>query len=229
MNDANYYMKMQVLNSVLWEPQLPGPERLFYNNTPSNFNVNNYLVEHSIVSVSDCKYNGVNPCGAGMLYAQMPGFADTTGASLALLNCSPARNRGSNLVADTFQLSLDYEGNPRIVADTVDMGAYEIQGACLTAVGDLPFSSPAMHVEVLQNPVAAGADIRAEVFALRSGSYTFQLFGSDGRLVRSDVEYIPALSPFIVAISAKILAAGVYLLSVTDDRGRVQTSKVVVE
>lgn len=228
-NNVDYYMNMQILNSVLWEPQVSGPERLFYNNTPSNFNVNNYRVEHSLVSVSDCTYNGVNPCGAGMLHAQIPGFADTTGASLALLNCSPARNRGSNLVADTFQLSLDYEGNPRIAADTVDMGAYEIQGACLSAVGDLPFLSPAMHVELLQNPVLAGAEIRAEIFALRSGSYTFKLFGSDGRLVLKAVEYIPGLTPFIVAIPGKGLAQGVYMLSVEDDLGRMQTIRVMVD
>ncbi len=60
-NTTDYYQKMRILNSIIWEEETPGPQRLFYNNDPSNFNVNDYVVEHSLVNLPTCEYEGIDP------------------------------------------------------------------------------------------------------------------------------------------------------------------------
>jgi hypothetical protein len=226
---VDYYMNMQILNSVIWEPQTEGVHRLFYNNDPLNFNVNDYLVEHSLVHLDDCTYDGVSPCGDGMVYAQWPDFVDTTGFTLELYKCSPAHNTGSTLAADTFGLELDYYGLPRVAADTVDMGAYESQGPCTSGVGDIASSAQFIFINLLQNPVSVDEDIRAEVIAAHSGNYLFQLIRSDGGEVKAASKFISALTPAILTFSRQELSPGIYFLTATNEKGQTQVKKVVIQ
>lgn len=229
---VDFYMNMQILNSVLWEPQVEGVHRLFYNNDPANFNVNDYLVEHSLVHLADCAYDGVNPCGEGMVYAQWPDFVDTVGGSnsLELFKCSPAHNTGSTLVADTFGLILDYAGKPRVATDTVDMGAYESQGPCISSADDMPLPHQSFGLHLLKNPVSLGQDIQCEVIATRSGRYSFQLIHADGRTVQQQVsEFIPAYTPTFLTISGNKLSAGIYFFLATDARGQTKVEKIIVQ
>ncbi|HTY86022.1 MAG TPA: PKD domain-containing protein [Candidatus Acidoferrum sp.] len=55
-----------------------------------------------------------------------PAFVNLAGGNLRLKTTSPAINVGTNAYAPG---SLDLDGRPRIVGSTVDMGAYEFQGA----------------------------------------------------------------------------------------------------
>jgi hypothetical protein len=74
----------------------------------------------AMVSYSDVQggYGGTNNINSNPLFV-------SDGSNLQLQDLSPAINRGNNAVA---KLSTDAAGNPRIVAGTVDMGAYEYQG-----------------------------------------------------------------------------------------------------
>jgi hypothetical protein len=55
-----------------------------------------------------------------------PLFVDLAGGNLRLQANSPCINSGNNVCATTAS---DQDGNPRIVSGTVDLGAYEYQGA----------------------------------------------------------------------------------------------------
>ena len=75
------------------------------------------------LTLSHCLYQGGWP-GEGNIDADTL-FVDVTGGDLRLLFESPAINAGIN---SEVILPGDRDGNPRIVEDRVDMGAYEFQG-----------------------------------------------------------------------------------------------------
>ncbi len=222
-------MKMQFLNSVIWEPQTAGVHRLFYNNDPVNFTVNDYSVEHSLIHLPDCSYNGVDPCGEGMIYETWPDFIDPDfGNTLDIARCSPAQNRGSNLVVDTFGLTKDYWGNSRIIGDTVDMGAYEIQTFCTSGIETPPFISLPVGIRLLQNPIQKGDPIEVELFAAVPENLHIQLVEASGLAVWKGSANIPASSPSVFSIPSNKLSPGLYYLQVMDKHGRSKTEKVVV-
>ncbi|NJN35644.1 MAG: hypothetical protein HC817_16660, partial [Saprospiraceae bacterium] len=65
---------------------------------------------------------GVN-CGSGMIYNQNPLFVDADNGDFNLLPTSPARDKGSNFLAKN--LTLDLAAEPRIINDSIDIGAFE--------------------------------------------------------------------------------------------------------
>lgn len=228
-NTTDYYQKMQILNSVIWEEETPGPYRLFYNNNPSNFNVNDYLVEHSLVNFPTCEYAGVDPCGAGMVYEAPPQFISTDLAmpDLSVSVGSPVFNKGSNTVADTFGLLYDYLGNPRIRQDTVDMGAYELDGS--SGISEPFFEKESFLFQVRPNIVAGEQPIQMQLFNLGAEkNFRVHLLGADGReWYHSVLEDVALQAPATYFISVPGLPAGMYWLSVEDGNGRRKTEKVV--
>lgn len=228
-NPVDLVMKMQILNSVIWEPQTAGVHRLFYNNDPVNHTVNDYLIEHSLIHLPDCNYNGVDPCGEGMIYDVWPDFIDPEfGNTLDLWRCSPAQNRGSNLVVDTFGLDTDYWGFPRIVGDTVDMGAYEIQTLCISGTENLPYTMLPVGIRLLQNPINKSDPIEVELFAAVRENLQLQLVDANGIAVWKGSTIIPASSPSVFAIATHNFSPGLYYLQVMDAHGRSKTEKVVI-
>ncbi|MBL7805181.1 MAG: hypothetical protein JNL02_15685 [Saprospiraceae bacterium] len=228
-NDS-FYMKMQILNSIVWEPQVEGPYRLFYNNDPFNFNVNDYTVEHCMINLGSCSYNGVDPCGEGMIYAQWPNFIDTVGTTLEPLFCFPGQNKGSSTVTDTFDLTQDYQGYPRIVGDTVDIGAYEVQTNCgSSVVEEIPETHQTMWLQV-QNPVSSNSSAEAELIVTRAGVYTIELIRLDGIEINRANISLYALTPATFSLSGRQpLSPGVYFLVVRDEAGEHLIQKILVQ
>ncbi len=86
----------------------------------------NVTISHSLVDVANC--NGIQSsanCGPGMIFDQDPLFVNPDSGDFRLLPCSPARDAGS-VAFLTDQDTLDFDGMPRIAADSVDMGAFEL-------------------------------------------------------------------------------------------------------
>ncbi len=227
-NPVDLVMKMQILNSVLWEPQTVGVHRLFYNNDPVNFTVHDYFVDHSLVHLSNCIYDGVDPCGAGMIYGQWPNFIDSSG-QLGLITADfSGRNRGSNSVVDTLGLVQDYLGTPRIYCDTVDIGAYEIHGLCTSALNEPHFTSLPVGIHVLQNPILKGHPIEVELFAAIPENLLIKLIDGNARVVWEGNISIQAALPSIISIPSNDTSPGLFYLQFTDDKGRFNVEKVSI-
>ena len=120
---------MNIVNSIFWEDLVL--EQVFSNVSGSltdttkamlGFNIKNTLLKND-----NCFFNGIDYCGDGMLYNLYPEFRDTMNNDFSLRSCSPAINQGDNISIDTLGIFFDIEGNPRILDDAVDLGAYETQ------------------------------------------------------------------------------------------------------
>lgn len=110
---------INISNSIFWEDL--SPDQMFIGNA-QGFNIH-----HSLLKSPDCLINGIDYCGDGMLYNLYPEFRDTMNNDFSLRSCSPAINQGDNLPIDTLGIFFDIEGNPRILDNAVDLGAYETQ------------------------------------------------------------------------------------------------------
>lgn len=141
-NDSTFYNRMEIANSVIWEPEaIPG--RLFYNNSLANPSLYDYNLHHNLISAPDCALPGGDvACGEGNIFAVWPAFLDTLNDDFHLAACSPAINAGTNEGLATLLTDLD--GNPRILEGVADMGAYErhayridsVSVSALTCFGD---------------------------------------------------------------------------------------------
>lgn len=88
---------------------------VYYNSSPANTNSYNCTLNYCD-TVPD-------PGGDGNITNE-PAFVNLAGGDFHLQSTSPCINSGDNLYVS---LSNDYDGNPRIIGLTVDMGAYEYQ------------------------------------------------------------------------------------------------------
>jgi len=75
-------------------------------------------------TLSNCCITPLPACGAGNI-TNAPLFVDYANGNLRLQSNSPCINAGNNAYVTT---TTDFDGNPRIVSGTVDIGAYEYQG-----------------------------------------------------------------------------------------------------
>ncbi len=228
-----YNPKMQILNSIIWEEETPDIQHLFYNRDAYDFliTVNNYEVEHCLVNFPGCEYDGVNPCGASMIYETPPQFVSTDPLmpDLSVFSGSPVINKGSNAVVDTFGILHDYPGNPRILQDTVDMGAYETDAS--SNIFDPFFEKESFSLRVAPNLLPVGRPFRVQLINL-SGPKTFVLCLLDvngQERHRQILENIAPQVPMQYAIPTNNLPAGIYWLSVQDNDGRRKTEKVVLK
>ena len=87
-------------------------------------------ISHSIVDGNNCAgiHSGVGAgvtCNSGMIYNQNPLFNDPDNGDFHLLPGSPAINAGNNSVITSQNINYDLDSLPRIVSNTVDIGAWE--------------------------------------------------------------------------------------------------------
>ncbi|WP_298221627.1 T9SS type A sorting domain-containing protein [Flavobacterium sp.] len=101
--------------------------------------IKNCSLMHPSANYTAANYTEMDATSSGNVYEQEPHFSNITeikGADgkyftaddgLALLTTSPSKNTGSNTLIPTA-VTTDITGASRVLATTVDMGAYEIDG-----------------------------------------------------------------------------------------------------
>lgn len=95
---------------------------VYYNSAPSSPNYD-LDVGETFATLDYCCTTPLPPAGAGNITNE-PAFVDLVGGNLHLQTNSPSINSGKNAYAAETN---DFDGNPRIVGGTVDIGAYEFQ------------------------------------------------------------------------------------------------------
>jgi predicted outer membrane repeat protein len=149
-----------VVNTILWNN---APDEIYLKASP-------ITVAHSAVQVEGrLPWPGVGNINAAPLFVNAEGTDGKTGTeddNLRLLPSSPCVNAGDNAVI--LPSSVDRDGNPRIIDETVDIGAYESG----------PVSRPVLYyVDATQgndgnngsSPETAFATIRRAVETARDG------------------------------------------------------------
>jgi hypothetical protein len=110
------YASIAVKNSII-----------YYNSNYTSYNDANYT---DVAITNSC--TTPFPNGGANNFTNPPLFVDLAGGDFHLQSNSPCINAGNNFYANwppPFALTIDLDGNPRIVSGTVDMGAYEYQGS----------------------------------------------------------------------------------------------------
>jgi predicted outer membrane repeat protein len=115
-------------------------------------------VNYSIVQGWDGSLPGANNLGADPLFADSSGPDNTAGTEdddLHILPASPAKNAGSNAALPPGVIA-DLDGNVRISDMVVDMGVFEVAGAC-------PNGTCSLIEDRCTCPADCGAPLASEV------------------------------------------------------------------
>jgi predicted outer membrane repeat protein len=137
-SDTTFNNRMLIENCIAWQPNLDIGTLLF-NIDPTQFinypNGTGFEVKNSLLS---CEAVDTLALGAGQFYegnifATYPEFMDTLADDYRLKPCSPLINKGSNASVLANGILYDLDGLPRILQDTVDMGAYEQSIICTSS------------------------------------------------------------------------------------------------
>lgn len=128
---------MNCYNSILWNNRsLNGvpPEfgAVFHDDNPARVRIQYSIIEGSFapngwnikLGVDMGNNESFNPLFANPSSSLGTAFTD---GDYSLTECSPAINKGRNQLIGNFS-STDIQGNPRIIDEIIDMGAYEYDG-----------------------------------------------------------------------------------------------------
>ena len=112
-------------NNIIWGNQATGDNYQFYPDTIKHVAYNIIQGGYSGIGNFDMDPQFVNPStGAGVEY-------DGLAADWSVLNYSPCFNSGKpDFTTDSIGTETDFAGNTRILFDTIDIGAFEMQGHC---------------------------------------------------------------------------------------------------
>ncbi|XLS28892.1 BspA family leucine-rich repeat surface protein [Flavobacteriaceae bacterium M23B6Z8] len=164
----NADLASRLRNSIIWSGS---------NLSQDGFhgNISNLAVRYSLVK-------GQNPAGAGNLNGNQVGnapvFVNPQSGDFREQRCSPTVNAGNNAFTG---LTLDLNGEPRVVQTTINMGAYEFQGN-----RNASCTSPALPpCTALTNPVSGQNNVAANTnitwgTAARADGYRISLGTSPG-------------------------------------------------
>ncbi|HMQ61394.1 MAG TPA: choice-of-anchor Q domain-containing protein [Flavilitoribacter sp.] len=118
-----FYCSMSVSNCILWEPAV-SPYWLLFNQDLNTNHFYEYSITNSLANQPICNLPVSGElCGDGMLAGQNPRFVDPANGDFRVSACSPAIDAGSD--ADSQPYAHDLSGNPRMLGDHTDMGAFE--------------------------------------------------------------------------------------------------------
>lgn len=200
-SDGELSSRIFLKNSIIWEPTLPLWQTL-YNGNPFELSVNNYELDHCLISVDSCDLpGGDTACESYPNWFNLnPQFVDTLGGDYRLKHCSPFINAGT----DVYTLgAFDLDGLPRLLDGRLDLGAYETgrfatsitdaftQLACATDSTGLVAISTTNAIEPLQYTLLGqgGATGNSEGFfdGLPAGAY--QVLVTDGQACQDTLDF----------------------------------------
>jgi hypothetical protein len=222
LNGIDSFNIVKFANCIIWESLQPDLERIFYNNDPDNFTVNDYSLEHCILSNPDCSFNNFDICGDNVLHGVWPNFIDTIGCSdFGILMPSPAFNSGSNSIIDSLDIEFDYIGNSRIYCDTVDLGAIEVQVGCQTPTYESVLTLSDLNPMIWPNPSSNHIWFSSE--KIQKGEFTlWTLFGH--QVLQREISKISNM----VSIELPELPSGIYLWKFTGEDTFIHSGKVII-
>jgi hypothetical protein len=220
LNGIDSFNITRFTNCIIWESLQTELKNIFYNNNPDSYSVNDYYIDHSILSHPDCSFNNVSICGDAVHHGAWPEFIDTLGCSdFTFMPSSPAFNAGINSILDSLELSLDFAGNPRIYCDTVDLGAFETQLGCISSSNE-PLTE---NLKIYPNPASDWLNVG--ITSPTSQALYFTLIDVFGiNVFHKEI----SAGEEAVSFSVKQLPVGFYVWNLISERGQVLANGKVV-
>ena len=171
-------------------------------------------ISHSIVDANNCSaiHSGVGAgvtCNSGMIYNQNPLFNDPDNGDFHLLPGSPAINAGNNSAITSQNINYDLDSLPRIVSNTVDIGAWEFNPSA-----QYP---PRILLSAESRTVCAGGKTVLKTNVTGSQPLYFQWY-------KNDVAITDATSDSIKFESVNLSDSGIYKCIVRNDLNKTATS-----
>jgi gliding motility-associated-like protein len=189
-------------NCVFWDNSTPTTISSIHNSDATPF------INFSLIEETTC--SGINStCDANTIFNQDPQFnslvtaaAPTVTGDFQFLPCSPLRDAGNNAVINATTFTIDYQDSSRIYTDTVDIGAYEFNNT----PAELAITT--VITDSVSCPGASDASIN---LTLSDGLLPYSFGWNNGIGAVEDPSG---------------LAAGIYIITVTDGYGCLQTDTV---
>ncbi|MBX2926354.1 MAG: hypothetical protein KF852_00845 [Saprospiraceae bacterium] len=199
--NENFFSRITLANTVLWEPSQP--LRRILSNNSSFINLHMYRLDNCLISAADCNLTGGDEaCGEGMIFNLDPGFVDSTGGDFRPRGCSPLLDAGGNQWLQGLNLPTDLGGLPRIRGGTVDIGAYE--GLAFGILSHEVVTTPTCH---------DAADGEVLLVTVEEQPYSVAWQNAGGQQ-GTDLQW---------------LAGGAYIFTVTDENGCTDTLSLTIE
>ena len=132
-------------------------------------------------------------------------------------------NRGNNQLTLDAGLTSDLDGNPRIRFDTVDLGAYETQEACISSLSAEP-ELGGLQAQISPNPVQSGGLLTLALEGEGQRTLDWVLRDAYGRVLDTGRVSLAEKQPFPIVAP---LASGLYWLEMRAE-GRSGGIKFVV-
>lgn len=195
-----------------WTPLSSLRNNIFINNTdaatgariiPFRLNWDSLYLASNLLDLDCATLPSPVICGAGNIYTPDAFFVDTAAGNFHLQPCSPAINAGDNSMIQAYGIGDDFDGQPRIIESTVDIGAYEspafalaappeLHPACAGTSGGAITLHPANGCEPYTYQWMPPAGNGPTVSDLPPGDYSFRITDGQGRSI-ADTLYIPAV------------------------------------
>lgn len=192
---------LRISNSIIWDTLREEHPLFVMENAEVDIILSHSLLPNAVCDSSllhELDYNqdssiGNISCGNGMLLGLNPQFKRAAAGDLTLLACSPAIDAGENALFPGLPES-DLAGQPRIVDDQIDLGAFET--AADASVYDLTY-------EIIPASTEMAADGSIELLSVSGGTPEYHLSWSNGDSLSRIRQLLP----------------GVYTLTITDQLG----------
>lgn len=222
----NYRWKVYIRNSILWNNKAGGKG----NNIFTEYEKGTYEISHSncLTSSDDIQVPAeVLSLKDGILSVEPQFISDT---DFQLSDASPLINRGnpdtyiSIFPDDADGNPIDIAGNPRIIADTIDIGAYENQNAGKQTTASQEIIAEE-KINLYPNPATDHTTIEMPQWTLNS-SVKIDIYNSKGEKVRS---YSFLNKHNMHRVRTVQLNTGMYYLTLCNKSKKVNGKFMVVE